>query len=421
MDLPPLLKASLERFLEGSLPFYWQRDERVYADIDWSAFESSLTGSTADLIATEVRSYAEDPAWDWWSSLKHGGLGVNLSLGVAALMPLARYSRRAAEVVLSASQAGWTGHPEALIPTLVNVAGLAIEDVGGSGSFTPEGRKGRWYDKRTWHWKGPVEFVPDKLHFPVIQCDQRLARARINELPPDSRVPRILFVLPVGAGAVGLHETTLPVFLGSGAACLFIQYDDAELNLPPEVRILKDRGKKWELAGRHLDPAQLEDFDYLFYWDDDLDVTGFDAFRFVEIMRQNRLEMAQPAITSPHWICHEITARHPCPPPRLGPSGSQEYAVVGRLTNFVEIMAPVFTRQGWCEFYSYLDPANTSGWGYDYIPLGRKGIVDALSVVHTRPVQSICEDAEAEITRFIASQGLARHGTVNQGALFERS
>lgn len=95
------------------------------------------------------------------------------------------------------------------------------------------------------------------------------------------------------------------------------------------------------------------------------------------------------------------------------------HPVVGRLTNFVEIMAPVFTRGAWREMFSYLAPENRSGWGYDYIPLGRKGIVDAMPVVHTRAVQSNNGDSQAEIRRFLDSQGLFRHTHAEHGWLFE--
>ena len=80
-------------------------------------------------------------------------------------------------------------------------------------------------------------------------------------------------------------------------------------------------------------------------------------------------------------------------------------------------MAPVFTREAWQEFYAYLDPENRSGWGYDYIPLGRKGIVDALPVVHTRPVQSINSTSEKDLGKFLDAQGLFRHQAMDLGWL----
>lgn len=136
-------------------------------------------------------------------------------------------------------------------------------------------------------------------------------------------------------------------------------------------------------------------------------------------MEINRLDMAQPSIQSPHGLSHGITKHRPCPPPLRHPDGKTTHSVVGRLTNFVEIMAPVFTREAWKEFYGYLEPDNRSGWGYDYIPLGRKGVVDALPVVHTRAVQSINRQSENEIRRFLDDQGLFRHAAVDQGWLFE--
>lgn len=54
-------------------------------------------------------------------------------------------------------------------------------------------------------------------------------------------------------------------------------------------------------------------------------------------------------------------------------------------------MAPAFTREAW------------------RAPLGRKGIIDIMPVVHTRPVQSINAASEAEIHRILERQGLFRH------------
>jgi Protein of unknown function (DUF707) len=141
--------------------------------------------------------------------------------------------------------------------------------------------------------------------------------------------------------------------------------------------------------------------------------------RFAGIMRANRLDMAQPSIQSPHGLSHAITKHRPCQAPWRDPDGKTVHPVVGRLTNFVEIMAPVFTREAWREFYGYLDSENRSGWGYDYIPLGRRGIVDAMPVVHTRAVQSINGASETEIRRFLDDQGLFRYAPTDQGWLFE--
>lgn len=444
MELRNFHKA-ISEFLGTGRERTWIIDPHVWLDGDLDGFQAGFETCDADFLASSVRGYQEEPDWTWWRSLEAPEGRDPLEHGVAALLPLVRLSRAAAQVILHGMDVGWAGHPEALLPTLVRRARLKIEDIGGTGSFTPPERRGRWYDHRTWHWQGPVEHVSGMLHFPVPLQDAPLARGRLERVhaercverafrPPNpdratechphpvddtSTLPKMLYVSPVGASAAGLLPGVINAFRSAGADCWLLQYDEAELEMPTEVKMIRDKGFKWQLALRHLHPDSVADYDFLFFWDDDLGVNAFDPLRFARIMRANRLEMAQPAIQSLHGLSHEITRHRPCPPPWRDPDGMTTHPVVGRLTNFVEIMAPVFTRGAWREFYSYLDPANRSGWGYDYIPLGRKGIVDAMPVVHTRAVQSNNGDSQAEIQRFLDSQGLFRHGHAEHGWLFE--
>lgn len=411
------LATLFEEFLGSDSTHLWIVDEKVFFEGDRNALLERFSGCDADLLATVVRSKDEEPNWHWWGSLAVPE-GVEVDTGVAAMLPFARFSRAAADAVQDGLRAGWTGHPEAVVPTLIHHAGLAIEDIGGLGSFTPPERIARWYDPRTWNWKPPVEHVRGKLHFPVPFLDRSHPSRPLVERPLKSDL-RLLFVSPVGKGASALIRQTLSRFEGAGADCLLLQYDDADLEIPATVRVIRDRGLKWQLAQRHLSPAAVADYDYIFYWDDDLDTVGFDPARFARIMMSNRLSMAQPAIKSPHWISHAITGQHPLPPPLRFRDSQEQLSAVGRLTNFVEIMAPVFSREGWIDFHSYLTEDNRSGWGYDYIPMDRKGIIDALPVIHTRPVQSINGESEGDLRHFLDRHGLFRHGAVAHGLLFE--
>lgn len=421
MTQPEDIHQALTEFLSSEADDYWFIDERVYLPGDEDDILTSLAHADADLLATEVRHYSEFPGWQWWSNL-HSGTGEDpVTHGVAALLPLMRASRAAAHAILQGISDGWSGHPEALIPTLVNRAGLKIEEIGGNGGFTPKERIGRWYDRRTWNWCGPVEHVPGMLHFPVPIQKKPLAEGRIRtgNVKLQGGEVKLLYVSPAGGKAGELLPDVLECFLTAGADCMLLQYDEADLEVPDGVRVIRDKGYKWQLAVRHLHPDVVENYDLIFFWDDDLGAKDFDPKRFARIMRANRLEMAQPAIQSPHGLSHAITKHRPCPPPWRDPDEGAVHPVVGRLTNFVEIMAPVFTREAWREFYGYLDPENRSGWGYDYIPLGRKGIVDALPVVHTRAVQSINGESERDLQLFLDSQGLFRHAPVEHGWLFE--
>jgi hypothetical protein len=409
----------LTDFLASDLCDIWLVDPHVHIDQDWLDFQSNFAGCDADLLATQLRTRSEDPQWHRWSSLVNTKGYSRSGTEVAALLPLLRLSRRAVEAIFRGMEDGWTGHPEVLIPTLVSDAGLKIEDIGGAGSFTPEGRVGRWYDRRTWHWCWPVEYVLGMLHFPVPVQTVPFATGRLaapwatGESPP-----RLLYVSPVGEASRSLLSETLRVFKLAGADILLLHYDDSDLPFPSDARIIRDRAGKWQLALRHLDPSLLEDYDYVFFWDDDLDTTGFDPLRFVRLMMRNRLDMAQPAIRSPFPLSHQITKFRPCPTP-LKTADGDIYPIVGRLTNFVEIMAPVYTRKGWLELYPYIDPASASGWGLDYVSVGRQGIIDALPVVHTRAVQSGNASSMRDLRSFVESQGLMIHPAVEMGWLFE--
>jgi Protein of unknown function (DUF707) len=417
-----------KEFLASDLDFVWIRDPQVSDGGNWEFFESSFDDCEADFLATQIRTYGEEPDWHAWTSLMTPENIVLVEENkIAALLPLLRLSRAAAEIILEGIEAGWKGHPETLFPTLVKQAGLSIEDIGGNGSFTPKERGGKWYDERTWHWHGPVIHVPGMLHFPVAIQTRGFAGGRLAEVTKVvkkkmttgvSSLPKLLYISPVGAGGKLMMAKTLDVFKKAGADLLLLQYDQAELSLPQEARVIRDRASKWQLAARHLHPDQIVDYDYVFFWDDDLDTTGFDPQRFVSLMKHNRLEMAQPAIQSEFPLSHAITQQQQCPPPLRGMNG-KDHPIVGRLTNFVEIMAAVYTREAWREIHGYVDPLSWSGWGLDFVPLGRKGIVDVMPVVHTRPVQSGNSEAVDEFKTFINNHGLIAHPAVNQGWLFE--
>ncbi len=223
---------------------------------------------------------------------------------------------------------------------------------------------------------------------------------------------KLLFFSPVGRSARPLVSETVARFAAAGADFRLVQYEDTDLALPAGIPVLRDSGAKWQLARRHLHPDSCADYDYLFVWDDDLAIADFDPARFTAIMAANRLDMAQPALRSAHGLAHALTRQRERTP-EMHAAG-----IVGRLTNFVEIMAPVFSREGWAQFHAALDDANRSGYGYDYLPLAPRGIVDSMHLVHTRPVQSPSDAAWQEMAQFLAQYGLFRYPHIELGWLF---
>jgi hypothetical protein len=202
---------------------------------------------------------------------------------------------------------------------------------------------------------------------------------------------RLLYVVPVGEKDEAWRETAVR-FLSAGATIWLLVYDDSDPGFPEAARVIRAKGWKFGMAIDHLAPATVEEFDYIFLWDGDvLAGAEFDPKRFAGIMASHSLVAAQPAITgNPN---HEITK------PREG---------LGRETNFVEIMAPVFSREGWKAMHGMLERGNESGWGYDWAPIGKKGIIDAMTVEHTRPMRSGSPEAREECLAFLAKHGLTR-------------
>ena len=98
-------------------------------------------------------------------------------------------------------------------------------------------------------------------------------------------------------------------------------------------------------------------------------------------MRRNELSVAQPALISKENSSLTITIKNP------------SYKI-GRYTDFVEIMVPVFRRDAWEKWWEILEPEwNFWGWGYDKIfksikEIKKMGIIDSQAVLHTRPVTS---------------------------------
>jgi hypothetical protein len=102
------------------------------------------------------------------------------------------------------------------------------------------------------------------------------------------------------------------------------------------------------LASNHV---EVFDYDYVWVVDDDVRVEGR-AARLFEIMRAQGLDLAQPALTHhSHWS-HRVTLQYP---------GSRY-----RLTSFVEIMAPCFSREAFRLCYPTFTET-CSGWGLDWV------------------------------------------------------
>jgi hypothetical protein len=184
----------------------------------------------------------------------------------------------------------------------------------------------------------------------------------------------------VRAGNSSLHEQWLD---GEGDRNwdLIVNYfgDDPERYRQDDMQRIDSKGPKWPKLYDLIQKLGQDVYCYDLVWlpDDDLSATKAGINSLFDIIEQHALALAQPALTPDSYVSHLITLRN------------RSFHL--RYTNFVEIMAPCFTR----DFLKQMLPTfkeNLSGWGLDFIwptrisDWTRIAIIDAVTVRHTRPV-----------------------------------
>ncbi|MQM12760.1 hypothetical protein Taro_045679 [Colocasia esculenta] len=165
------------------------------------------------------------------------------------------------------------------------------------------------------------------------------------------------------------------------------------------IHVSAKKQTKWWYAKRFLHPDIVSSYEYIFIWDEDLGVEHFNAEEYIRLVKGNRLEISQPGLEPDKGLTWQMTKRRGgqevhketeerpgwCTDPHLPPCAA-----------FVEIMAPVFSRDAWrCNDLVH-------GWGLDFAlrkcvePAHQKiGVVDAQWIVH-QVVPSLGNQGQAE-------------------------
>ena len=130
---------------------YWIIEYDVRWTSDWGALLGHLSQSECDLLCTTAQTFADNPGWFHWAGLHTGGEALERNRWVKAFIPFAAVTRDALAAIDARYCRGWSGHYEAAWPTIVSLAGLSIEDIGGTGRFVPPGQERRYY------WNSPAD------------------------------------------------------------------------------------------------------------------------------------------------------------------------------------------------------------------------------------------------------------------------
>ena len=144
------------------------------------------------------------------------------------------------------------------------------------------------------------------------------------------------------------------------------------------VFVHAQKGAKWPGLERtlveHWDTIQQ--YEYVWLPDDDLLCEPENVSRMFMICTDLQLDLAQPALTRDSFYSHLSTMQH------------TEFQL--RFTNFVEVMAPIFSADMLARIFPTLS-GSVSGWGLDNLwprltRIGKVAIIDDTPVKHTRPV-----------------------------------
>ena len=136
-----LLLAAVARL--SQYPFVWLIEADVDFTGDWRRFFEAFRDDEADLLGTNL--YPFDRSRDWFHWRWFRGPEAARKDWTRGFFPVARLSRRFVDAYLDEVRQEWSGHYEALWPTIARHRKLKVADIGGRGPLVPRSRRGRWY------------------------------------------------------------------------------------------------------------------------------------------------------------------------------------------------------------------------------------------------------------------------------------
>ncbi|KAK7340352.1 hypothetical protein VNO77_21054 [Canavalia gladiata] len=223
-------------------------------------------------------------------------------------------------------------------------------------------------------------------------------------LDKKDNAPTNLFAMAVGIKQKDLVNKMVQKFLASNFVVMLFHYDgivdqwnEFEWN-NHVIHVSVANQSKWWFAKRFLHPDIVAEYGYIFLWDEDLGVENFNPDKYVSIIKDEGLEISQPALDAgKSEVHHQITARgrrtkvhrRTYKPGGRG-KGCNRNSTAPPCTGWVEMMAPVFSRAAWRCVWHMIQNDLIHAWGLDY-QLGycaqgdrtkNVGVVDDQYIVH---------------------------------------
>nr|XP_029121823.1 uncharacterized protein LOC105049665 isoform X2 [Elaeis guineensis] len=243
-----------------------------------------------------------------------------------------------------------------------------------------------------------------------VQTNQTNSKAKLNLQTTQSNLckgktkpSKSLLAIPVGRKQKRVVSQIVEKFPSNNFTIMLFHYDGvvdewSDLQWSDSaLHISAINQTKWWFAKRFLHPDIVAEYNYIFLWDEDLEVENFHPLRYLSIIQREGLEISQPALdTAKSEVHYGITARR-----RKGDVHRRMYKFRGSgrcyknstappCTGWVEMMAPVFSRAAWRCTWHMIQNDLIHAWGLDmklgYCAQGDRskkvGVVDREYIVH---------------------------------------
>lgn len=357
----------LQFFLENpEYDYYWVIEDDVVFNGDWNYFFDSFKQQPADFVSSYIKKFDECPDWYWWFTLNAGN--EILSERIRSFNPVYRMSNKALNLLNIELKEDWTGHHEVVIPTFVYNRGLSLLDMGDAGSFVKDSFF-CFYNSDT------------MSHLPVEPgCNDNLLYHPVKEKKVIDLANLRKYCVLSAVGQKSLHREWIQEEVNFDLHLII--YDNSYNKFYNDTNYISyQKGYKFKLVHDYLQkhPEYLEHYECFFVPDDDISIDPVNISKLFGIMEEYQLEIAQPALSDSYYT-YEHTIK--------------QKGVILRQTNFVEMMAPCFSRNA-LKKVLFTFNENISGWGIEFHwskLIGFSGVemavVDDVYCVHTRPIQS---------------------------------
>lgn len=125
--------------------YYWNIEYDVEFTGEWNLLFQTFSEIPADLLASHIKRYADDPSWYWWYTFKMQERDIPTSRYIRSFNPIYRISNKGLELVDQLLSEGNKGHHEVFIPTVLNHYAYRLVDFGGKGEFVLPGEENNFY------------------------------------------------------------------------------------------------------------------------------------------------------------------------------------------------------------------------------------------------------------------------------------